>query len=107
MDAEDKTEREVQSPLTNSWMNSPIYLAAMAHIGWATLLILSCSMFLHTHRWILLASFFLTLFAAIKEFWYDARYELPPQTTKDNVQDFLGYLGGIALAWLVIWLSHS
>jgi hypothetical protein len=30
------------------------------------------------------------------------RYELPKQTDRDNVQDFLGYLGGIALGWIIV-----
>jgi hypothetical protein len=41
------------------------------------------------------------LAAAVKEFWFDARYEkLPPQTAEDNLVDFVGYLSGVALATL-------
>ena len=42
--------------------------------------------------------------AAVKEFWFDATYELPKQTLEDGVVDFLGYglgltLGSMVMAW--------
>ena len=47
-----------------------------------------------------------TIVAAVKEFYIDARYEVPPQTAHDNWLDFLGYVlgavvGVTAVAWLV------
>ena len=36
--------------------------------------------------------------AAVKEFWFDATYESPKQTFKDNALDFLGYATGAGLA---------
>jgi uncharacterized membrane protein YedE/YeeE len=39
--------------------------------------------------------------AALKEYWYDATYELPKQTFKDNTEDFLGYCAGMAVGWAV------
>lgn len=38
--------------------------------------------------------------AAMKEFWFDATYEFPKQTFRDNLEDFLGYACGIGLALL-------
>jgi hypothetical protein len=82
-------------------MNSPVFLAAMAHIGWAALLVLATSVFASPGVCadVTLA---LVVYAALKEFWWDPSYELPKQTTKDNVGDFLGYVAGLLLAWLVI-----
>ena len=40
--------------------------------------------------------------AALKEFAFDAHYETnPPQTMRDNVQDFAGYAAGVLLAVLM------
>ena len=36
--------------------------------------------------------------AAVKEFWFDANYEVPKQTNFDNWTDFAGYLFGVCLA---------
>jgi len=40
--------------------------------------------------------------AAIKEFYFDAKYEKdPPQTFWDNFQDFIGYALGTVVGWLL------
>ena len=45
----------------------------------------------------------ITLFGLVKEFYFDAKYEKdPPQTFMDNLEDFVGYVGG---AWLGYWFS--
>jgi hypothetical protein len=42
--------------------------------------------------------FVITAAAAVKEFWYDAKYEKnPPQTFLDNSEDFFGWALG---AWI-------
>ena len=99
--------------LTNSWMNSVIYLAAMAHVGWAALLLLSVHILsarsTRADAW---ASGALLVFAVMKEFVYDANFEIPKQSFKDNAEDFLGYLGGVVLGWAIIeaaahWVASS
>jgi hypothetical protein len=90
--------------LTNSWMLDVQYLAAMAHSGWAALIVLSAARFLDL-KLTAGVSGGLVAFAAVKEFVYDANFEVPRQTSKDDWEDFLGYLAGIALAWAVIGLS--
>ncbi len=94
--------QRIRGWLTNSWMNEVNFLAAMAHVGWACLLTLACSIWFGS-RGQLGASASLIVYAAIKEWGYDAHFELPPQTWRDNLQDFCGYLGGIALAALILW----
>jgi len=45
--------------------------------------------------------------AAVKEFYFDARNEVPKQTPFDNWTDFGGYGGGIAAALLcsaLLWI---
>lgn len=88
----------------NKWMNNVTYLAAMAHTGWACWPMLALHVLDGRRAHELIASVVLVLYAAAKEFFYDARYELPRQTTADNVGDFAGYCGGLALAWGVILL---
>lgn len=49
-----------------------------------------------------LTALLITIYAGIKEYYFDARYEKnPPQTFKDNTEDFLGYVLG---AWLAVIL---
>ena len=35
--------------------------------------------------------------AAVKEFWFDATYESPPQPFMDNLTDFGGYAVGVVV----------
>jgi hypothetical protein len=98
--------QKIQALLTNSWMNSVQYLAAMAHIGWAALIVLSVAMFSdQSYVWTGIFSGVLIVLAACKEFLYDANYELPKQTSADNWEDFFGYVGGTALAWILLLIK--
>jgi len=97
--------------LTNSWMASNEFDATMAHIGWACLITLATLVIVAATRtpfprpalpscgW---CSGALVLFALVKEYLYDANFEEPKQSFAENTRDFLGYLGGLALAWIVI-----
>ena len=93
----------LKTRLTNRWMNSVAYLAAMAHVGWACLLMLLVALLSgRSIRACMWASIALVIFAAGKEWLYDANFEIPKQTFRDNAGDFLGYLGGIALSWIIL-----
>jgi hypothetical protein len=89
----------------SDFMNEVDFLAAMAHVGWAYGIILTAMFLSGSFRLTEETSIGLILFAAGKEFIYDARWERPPQTFKDNAQDFCGYLGGIAFAWIAIGIQ--
>ena len=72
------------------------FVAFMAHLFFAAYLLKEFS----AHRWWLAGG--IIVFAAAKEFWYDAAYERnPPQTMLDNVEDFMGYAVGVAIG---VWL---
>jgi hypothetical protein len=90
----------------SDFMNEVTYLAAMAHVGWACLIVLSAALFsaLDMH-WCIGVSIGMIVFGALKEYVYDAHFERPHQTFWMNTGDFIGYLGGIALAWTVISLT--
>lgn len=66
---------------------NPTWIVANAHVWFACTLILMGANF-----WIV------TLAAAVKEFFFDHYYEKdPPQTTMDNVTDFIGYCTGVVI----------
>ena len=73
---------------------NPIWIAANAHFWFAAFL-------MHvTHNFYLLAA--IVVAAAIKEFWFDAKYETDPvQTNFDNWTDFAGYVGGAAFGYFM------
>lgn len=83
-------------------MNNTNYLAAMAHIGWAAFL----TALVNGHANPALYPFLTTavVLAGLKEFWFDARYELPKQTAWDNWSDFLEYLVGLGLGFGLTFL---
>jgi hypothetical protein len=99
----------LKTHLTNSWMNNNYFLAAMAHSGWSGLIIACGGILTMAGLPNLMVvgalSAGMVLFAAVKEFWYDANYELPKQTAFDNITDFLGYCAGVAIIWLVILIK--
>lgn len=79
---------------------SPNFVAFMAHMfGAFTVLIF------FPHIYTIIA---LTIAAAVKEFWFDPKFETnPPQTIKDGWLDFGGYMAGIGLFFLkVLTLVH-
>jgi hypothetical protein len=97
---------------TNTWMNDGYFLAFMAHSGWACLYLLSVDIYgsaispAHTIIIRAVATALMIAFAAVKEFVYDARFEIPKQTSFDNWTDFGGYCAGLALAWGLL-LGHA
>ena len=78
----------------NTWMNNPQYRAQVGHtLGGYALIVTVLAL---GHGWMpVLVTYGLgILAAAVKEFWYDARYELPRQTEEDNLIDFGFYVVG-------------
>jgi hypothetical protein len=91
--------------LTNKWMNNPTFLAQSAHFFAAYSVMMTADHFWGKTASLITAGIFMAV-AAVKEFWYDANYEIPKQTNFDNILDFSGYAVGTAVALLVILLSH-
>ena len=74
---------------------SPFFITLNAHFWAAGFVVLASPPHAAVFAGTLLA-------AAIKEFYFDAKYETTPkQTTFDNVTDFLGYAAGAALGLFV------
>lgn len=68
------------------------WIAANAHCWFAAFLVLLC-------RGNYFVAIGCLIAAAIKEFWFDARYEVPKQTALDNWSDFLEYAIGIVIGY--------
>ena len=77
-------------------MNDSVVLAQIAHVlgGYGVVL---TSAYWGGTKAALISAALLTLYAGLKEFWYDANYELPKQTTFDNVLDFSMYCVGMTI----------
>lgn len=89
----------------SDFMSNVQFLAAMAHIAWAALIVLApqfvFGLDLKLGLWM---SIILAVTAGAKEYVYDASFE-KNQTFAINTQDFAGYLGGIAFSWILIGLA--
>jgi hypothetical protein len=73
------------------------FMAFWAHAGFSFMLLV-----FFPHIYVLLM---LILGTAIKEFWFDIKYETnPPQTWKDGLLDFSGYMAGIALLFFRLYI---
>jgi hypothetical protein len=95
----------LKSKLTNTWMNNMDYGWFMAHSGWALSIFLTTALVSHESRavlgWLSLGG---VAAAALKEYVYDANFEIPKQTFADNTKDFLGYCAGITMGWAIALL---
>jgi hypothetical protein len=83
----------------NSWMASQSFDTQCAHVLAGYSVIMTARLFWPRH--VRLTAFIAVLTAGLKEFFYDARYELPRQTWKDNTLDFSMYCLGITIGCLV------
>jgi uncharacterized membrane protein YphA (DoxX/SURF4 family) len=86
-------------------MNDPTFLAQAGHTLAGILLVFGACVFAGLARWPE-AFGTLVLWATVKEFWYDARYELPKQTLKDNLLDWLFYMIGGVLGVIASFEAH-
>ena len=82
----------------NSWMAFPTFDAQCAHVlaGYAAITTARA----YWPRHLLLTYFICIGLAALKEFWFDARYELPKQEFADNALDFAFYFLGLVVGML-------
>jgi hypothetical protein len=81
-----------------SFMNDPNVLAQFGHAGIPYGMLLTVAKY-NWHFWPIAVG--LLGYAALKEFWFDANYEVPHQTFANNMTDFSFYCLGIGLAMLV------
>lgn len=91
--------------LTNKWMNDATVLAQIGHVlGGYSLVMTTAYLSNNSHAWTLFFAALLVAYAGVKEFWYDAKYEIPVQTWKDNLLDFSMYVVGLIVGLTVVFL---
>lgn len=89
--------------LTNKWMNDPKVLAQFGHFFGAYSIVMTAHhIFGKLITMAVIAA--LIVYAAIKEFWYDAKYEIPTQSVWDNLLDFTFYVLGMIVSGLVVFI---
>jgi hypothetical protein len=86
----------------NRWMANPDFVASCAHVLAGYAAIMTARAF--WPREIPITAALFVSYAAWKEFWYDARYELPKQTWKDNLLDFSMYFLGVLIGTTVAYI---
>lgn len=90
----------------NTWMNDANVLAQIGHaLGGFSIIALATIFWGFAPAW-WIAWTMLIAYAGIKEYVYDANYELPKQTFADNTTDFIFYQVGAGIGVLVMWLAH-
>lgn len=88
--------------LKNKWMNDANVLAQIGHFLGGYAIVLTAAFF--GRQWAALGfGAALLVYAAVKEFWYDANYEIPHQTAADNWLDFSMYAVGITVGLVVVF----
>lgn len=87
-------------------MDNATFLAEMAHFAWAYGILLTAALFSFTAKGLIRLFLAFTLFAVLKEFWYDLVYELPPDSVAGSTLDFCIYMAGGMVALFVIWLHR-
>lgn len=111
----------------NTWMNDANVLAQIGHTLGACLYLVLLGWFRHWRyirrsfqkigattiryplphfrfAWLALDAAPFVLYAGLKEFWYDANYELPRQTALDNWTDFSFYMLGLVLGAAIVFV---
>ncbi len=77
------------------------FVDAAAHSGWACILSTAT---IHAGAPCIPTLLTWALIFAVKEFWFDLKRErFPPQTLLDSIDDYGGYLLGLALMALLSW----
>lgn len=77
------------------------FITAQAHIWFACAFVLAWP----NHMMRLYGAAAVAVVAALKEFWFDLRFEQsPPQTLADSALDYLEYCIGIAIAVCLVFL---
>jgi hypothetical protein len=92
--------------LTNKWMNNTQYLAQVGHTLGGYGVIITAAYWSRSLLPLLIVTAVGVVAAAVKEFIYDKRFELPRQTNLDDITDFSFYMVGAGAAWLEVWAHH-
>lgn len=89
----------------NTWMTNPVFLAQVGHfLGACLAMVLTAFLFGHLIACFVVAGLFVPA-AAIKEFFYDLRFEVPTQSISDSALDFGFYMLGLLVGLGIVGLK--
>lgn len=88
-------------------MTSATFLAQMSHfLGGAVVILLTAIFSKGSLTASVCANCLVIIYVSIKEFWYDANFEEPKQTSADNRTDFIFYIIGLGVSDLIVFIAH-
>jgi hypothetical protein len=86
------------------WMQDATYLAQVGHALAGYGVLVTTGYFGGLHAVEIVGPLFV-LYAAVKEFWFDPKFEKdPPQTAADGALDFTFYMVGALVGFVVVLL---
>ena len=91
--------------LRNSWMTNTEFGVQAAHGMLGLSVVLFAALFFGLYASFVACGLFLA-YATLKEWWYDATYEVPKQTWLDNLVDFGFLCAGASLGVALACLAH-
>lgn len=83
------------------WTDNPNFNAQAAHFGVGYGAAMTATKFAHLSLRLLAVSVIYIACTGLKEFVYDANFEIPPQSNIDNLIDFLYYTLGYTVGTIV------
>jgi hypothetical protein len=89
----------------NEWMNNATVLAQIGHFLGGYTIITTWAFHGGSWRAVVIVAGVVVVYAAVKEFFYDANYEIPHQTFWDNLLDFSFWCLGAAVGVLGVWIK--
>ena|SRR5579863_4450349 len=85
----------------NALMTNPVFYGSAAHFLGGYGVIMTCDHFSSKLLPRLVVWALFVVVTAVKEFWYDIRYEIPQQDVKGGTRDFLSYQAGALFGFIV------
>jgi hypothetical protein len=95
---------------SNTWMDNPLYHVQIAHALGGLALVLIAAFFWQMTGVLAMLGVGVPV-VALKEFWYDLKFEIPNDTVAGSGLDFLAYMigatAGLGLALIKFYALHS
>jgi hypothetical protein len=89
----------------NSLMTNQIFYGFMAHLLGGFAILLTIAFWSRNRKDMTIGWVILLAITAVKEFWYDVKFEIPPQDIPGGFRDFMGYQLGAAIAMVMGWIK--
>jgi hypothetical protein len=80
-------------------------VAQLSHVGWGVFFVFAPKVLFAGKTYLYIMGLWI-VYAAIKEFWYDNKYETPV-VRGSSLKDFLFQAGSSVVAFLLLVLTHN